>query len=346
MAADLRLAKRRATRRIWGVGFGSALGGALAVASVWYLTDPGPEIRFVTQRVAVSPVESVAPRVTPADQWATEVAAGARESTAAVSTSDDTPALAGAIALHDDGYLITSGRALGDATEVVVHTHDGEMITATVLGYDHETDLSVLKTDGAMVPAGMAADPAADGDIVATVDPNGTADRHVVADLAASAPAVDGDLLVGFTTLDAPRADLPPGSPVVDATGAVVGITTAVDAEAPVTVVPIDVANKVAAAIITDGEVEHPWIGVTAIATDDGVTVDEVVPDGPADRAGVEPGDLLLAIDGDPLESATEMVARLRSYGPGDVVELVVERGDGSVVLDAVLAVEPEITDD
>lgn len=342
MAAEIRTARRRATRRIWGVGIGSALGGAFAVAAVWYLTDPGTSVQVVTQRVAVTPVESVAPRVTPADEWAREVASTARPATATIQSADGTQAVAGAIAVHDDGYLLTSRRALGDATELVVHTHTGTVLTAVVLGYDRETDLSVLKTDGPLEPADVAAIPAGDGDIVATVDPTGAASRAVVTDLDASATTVDGDLLVGFTSLDSARDNLPPGSPVVDSTGAVVGITTAAEADAPVTVVPIEVANSVARAIIADGRVWHAWLGVTVAATErDGVEVTDLAAGGPAERAGLQLGDIVVEIDGQPIASAAALVARLRHFSPDDMVEIVVERGDAALVLDATLDVDP-----
>ncbi|MEM9466756.1 MAG: S1C family serine protease [Actinomycetota bacterium] len=342
IAAEMRAAKRRASRRIWGVGFGSALGGAMAVAAVWYLTDPGTDVQVVTQRVAVTPVESVAPRVTPADEWATEVASTARPATATIHGAEDEHALAGAIAVHDEGYLLTSGRALGDATELVIRTHEGAVLHAVVLGYDRETDLSVLKTDGVVAAADVAAVPAGDGDVVATVDPTGAANRAVVTDLAASATAVDGDLLVGLTSLDSRRDDLPPGSPVVDSTGAVVGITTAAEADAPVTIVPIEVANAVAEAIIAEGRVWHAWLGVSVAATDlDGVIVTATTPGGPADRAGLRLDDRVVAIDGRPIESAAALVGRLRHYAPGDMVEIVVERPASTVVLDATLDVDP-----
>ena len=342
MAAEMRAARRRAARRIWGVGIGSALGGAMAVAAVWYLTDPGTDVQVVTQRVAVTPVESVAPRVTSADEWATEVASTARPATATIQSADGTYALAGAIAVHDDGYLLTSSRALDGATELLVHTHQGTVLNAVVLGYDRETDLSVLKTDGPVAPADVAAVPASDGDVVATIDPTGAASRAIVTDLAASATAVDGDLLVGLTSLDASRDDLPPGSPVVDSTGAVVGITTAADADAPVTIVPIEVANAVAHAIITEGRVWHAWLGVTVAATElDGVAVTAITAGGPAERAGLRLEDRVVAIDGEPIESAAALVGRLRHYRPGDVVELVIERPDASLVLDTTLDVDP-----
>ena len=229
-----------------------------------------------------------------------------------------------------------------------MHTHEGDIISAVVLGYDDETDLSVLKTDQPVEPADVAAVPAGDGDVVATVDPTGAASRAVVTDLAASATTIDGDLLVGFTSLDSSRDNLPPGSPVVDSTGAVIGITTAAEAEAPVTVVPIEVANAVAYSIITDGRVWHAWLGVTVSATEkSGVEVTDLAADGPAERAGLEVGDRVVAIDGEPIESAAALVGRLRHYRPDDVVEIVVERPDASVVLAATLDVDPaDLIDD
>lgn len=348
MAAQTRVTQRKAARRIWGVGIVSAISGAMVVGAVWYLTDPGADVRVVTQRVAVTPIESVAPRVTPADEWATEVASSAWTATATIQSPDGTHAVAGAIAVHDDGYLLTSGRALAGATDLIVHTSDGAILSAVVVGYDHETDLSVLQTDQPVEPAGVAAEAASDGDVVATVNPTGTAQRAVVTDLDASATTIDGDLLVGFTSLDSNRDDLPPGSPVVDSTGAVIGITTAGEADAPVTIVPIEVANAVASSIITDGRVWHAWLGVTVSATEGtGVEVTNVTAGGPAERAGLRLGDRVVAIDGEPIESAAALVGRLRHYTPDDVVEIVAERPDTSVVLAATLDVDPaDLSDD
>ncbi|MEM9201385.1 MAG: S1C family serine protease [Actinomycetota bacterium] len=342
VAAAARATQRRATRRIWGVGFASALGGALAASTVWYVNGPGQNVEFVTQQVAVAPIESVAPRLTPADEWATEVTATARPATAIIPSTDGTHAVAGAIAVHAGGYLLTSGRAVGSDTQLVVHTHNGGVIEAVVLGYDDETDLTVLKTSEPVTSADVAASPANDGDVVAVVDPTGASRRGVVTDLAASASAIDGDLLVGFTSLDSPRNDLLPGSPVVDATGAVVGITTAAEPASPVTVVPIDVANAVAESIITEGRVWHAWLGVTVSSSESGgVVVTGISPDGPAARAGLTQGDVLLAIDDVDINSAASLVSRLRHYRPDDTVSVLVARRDEHVLIDALLDVDP-----
>ncbi|MEO0495379.1 MAG: hypothetical protein AAF081_18380, partial [Actinomycetota bacterium] len=72
--AARRQAKRRADRRVLAVGAVSAITGALFVGLAWYLSDPGSDVRVVTQLVTAVPVESVAPRVTSADDWAGTVA--------------------------------------------------------------------------------------------------------------------------------------------------------------------------------------------------------------------------------------------------------------------------------
>ena len=339
VAAAQRAAHRRAERRVWRIGFLSALTGALVVGAFWYLSDTGTDIQVVTQRVSSVPVESVAPRVTPADEWATEVAAGSRSATAIVASVDGTRSLAGAVAVHDDGYLLTSARAVGDATDVIVHTDDGHTMTAVVLGHDAETDLAVLKTDGAVDPATVAGAPAERGDVVAVVDPGGSAHRRLVTDAVASSTAVDGDRLIGLLGLDGDRGDLPAGSPVLDATGAVIGILSATEPGAAVTVVPIDVANAVAEAIISDGEAHRAWLGVSARMDheNDGVLVTAVTPDSPAAVAGVLVDDHIVAIDDRDVTSPAAVVAALRVHEPGEPVVITVRRADETLVLETVL---------
>ena len=83
------------------------------------------------------------------------------------------------------------------------------------------------------------------GDAVAVVDPLGDGIEHVVVDDAAVTTTIEGDWLIGVVALDGPLGETPPGSPVVDDTGAVVGVTAATASDAPAALVPIDIATDV-----------------------------------------------------------------------------------------------------
>ncbi|MEO0495068.1 MAG: PDZ domain-containing protein, partial [Actinomycetota bacterium] len=250
---------------------------------------------------------------------------------------DGVEALAGAIAVHDDGYLLTSARALGEATDVLVQTHDGRTMTAVVIGHDHETDLSVLKADGLIKPAMVGGSPAVDGDVVAVVDPTGPAQRRTVTGDVASSIAVDGDPLVGLVGLDGARDELPAGSPVLDATGAVVGIVTATDPAAKVTVVPITVANAVAEDIIAAGRARKAWLGVSAGTDGERVVITAITPDSPAAQAGLAVDDLVAAIDDRSIDTPAAMVAALRGHAPGDEIPVTIERDGVATAVEVVL---------
>ncbi len=300
---------------------------------MWMVSSSSSDVQIVTQRVASVPIESVAPRVTPADEWSDEVALAARPSTASVRATQGTETLAAAVAVRDDGYLLTSGRALEGNTDVMIHTADGTITSAELIGYDPATDISVLKTDAKITPALIAAEPADEGDVVALVDPGGDSRRQVVIDQASASTAVDGDQLVGLLALDGTIGDLPPGSPVVDHTGAVIGITTATTQGVPVAVVPIALAADIADELIADGTSTHPRIGITARDLDDtdpsdltGAYVLSTEANGPAELGGVQAGDLIIEIGGEPVESTGEMVAAVRRHEPGDTIEVVVQR--------------------
>ena len=115
------------------------------------------------------------------------------------------------------------------------------------------------------------------------------------------------------------------GSPIVDADGAVTGITAHTSSSDAAAGVPIGVASRVAADIIESGGVAHPWLGVS-LADVGPAVVTAVVPDGPAALAGIEPGDLIQAVDAAPIDDAAALVAALLGLEPGHRVELDVDR--------------------
>jgi putative serine protease PepD len=149
----------------------------------------------------------------------------------------------------------------------------------------------------------------------------------VVAEEATTTVARDGQQLVGVVALDGELGSTPPGSPAVDETGAVVGLTTAT-ADAAVAVVPIELASTVADELISSGSADHPRLGVSF--TDDsavaGALVAKVHDDGPAASGGVLPGDVVIELAGVEVDSMAKTIATLRTHRPGEVIEVIVHR--------------------
>ncbi|MEQ8841988.1 MAG: S1C family serine protease [Acidimicrobiales bacterium] len=244
--------------------------------------------------------------------------------------------LAGALTVRD-GYLATSGDALGDTTEVVVSWGDARA-TGTVVGHDVVTGVGVIRIDTSSPGVDLVDAAVSEGDEVNMATRHGgLSTQRVVAEASTSAK-VNGDPMVGIVELDGRIGDVPPGSPAYAVNGQVVGITTATADDAPAAFIPIELAREVADEIIDLGWATHPWLGVTArdpnVADqidDPGSLVTFVSPEGPAAVGGMVDGDLVTVIDHHVIESMAAMVATLRSYDPGDSIDVIVVR-DGDRV--------------
>lgn len=172
--------------------------------------------------------------------------------------------------------------------------------------------------------------------------------------------ALDGLAVEG----DADPATL--GGPVVNGRGALVGIVTAVQEGDTWYVAPVEVVDKVADDLLTFGQVHHGWLGIEgtdvpiaipttptdgADGTDAGGTGDpaaatgtrvaSVVPDSPADRGGLQPGDVIVAVDDTAVGHMPDLVVALRSRSPGDRVDVTVARADGSQATLVLTLAEP-----
>lgn len=318
----------------------SAVGGALLVGALWMTIGGSTEVRVATERVALIPIESIAPRVTPAEDWSSAVTEVARPSTMAVQLVGDSTIIAGALAIRDDGYLITSMQALGDARTVMIVMPTGRASEAMVIGSDPATDLSVLKIEGRLAPAIVSDSgvPVA-GESLAVVDPAGRPQTRIVIEPAGTSATSSGTLLVGVIALDSTIGDVLPGSPVVDTTGAVVGMVVSTAKNAPAAVMPIKLARAMVHDLISTGGMPHPKAGITArdvLPSDDtgvstGALVTYVEPNGPAADCGILEGDVIVEVAGIEVDTMAEMVAELMLHTPGEQVEFLLVRDTNKV---------------
>ena len=233
------------------------------------------------------------------------------------------------VVIAPDGYILTNAHVVDDAETVAVVLPDGGEYRATVVGRDAATDLAVIR---AIAPPLRAielasADALRVGQLVVAIgDPLGlqsTVTTGVVSALGRSLRAKDGRIIENVIQTDAALNPGNSGGPLVDTHARVVGLNTAIIAGAQgiAFAIPAATASMVASAIIRDGRVRRALLGIggamTPIGRDlsrangvpsrTGIRVLEVVAGGPADRAGVRVGDILVAFDGATLASLTDL---------------------------------------
>jgi putative serine protease PepD len=268
------------------------------------------------------------------------------------------------IVISDDGYVLTNNHVVAPAVSgharLTVVLADEQRVPGTVVGRDSVNDLAVVRIAVRGLHAATLGDSArlAVGDpVIAVGSPLGLAgtvttgiisalDRPVAAGDAASGSADD---LIDAIQTDAAINPGNSGGPLVDASGAVIGVNSAIATLSPgVSVggsqggniglgfaIPIDQAKRIAAEIIAHGFATHAVIGVRVDGGYSGVGAkiadpghaDAVTPGGPADKAGLRSGDVIVAVDGRPVTSADELIITIRKHAPGERITVTYQRG-------------------
>ena len=255
------------------------------------------------------------------------------------------------VVIAPDGYILTNAHVVDDAKSVEVVFVDGATYRAPVIGADPATDLAVVRALGPSLPALelATADTLRVGQLVIAIgDPLGlqsTVTTGVVSALGRSLNARDGRTIENVIQTDAALNPGNSGGPLVDTHGRVVGINTAIIAGAQgiAFAIPAATARMVASALIRDGRVRRSFLGISGAATPigrqlaaangltalSGVRVLEVERGGPADRAGVRPADILVALDGATIATLTDLQRALGGERVGrPAIVSVIRRGE------------------
>ncbi len=312
----------------------------------------------------------VAPTSGPTQSVATAaVAAAVLPSVVLIETTGELGTATGSgFVLRADGYLLTNNHVVADADGTVrVTLSDGREADGRVVGATVDYDLAVVKIDiDGLTPLALGdSDAVAVGDpVIAVGAPLGLAGTVTTGIISATHRPVRAGGTEGTSFIDALQTDaaINPGNsggPLVDATGTVVGITSAI-AQPPGTTadnagsiglgfaIPANQARRTATQLIETGQATYPIIGVlldesyvgegVRVFREDPEGQEAVAAGGPADRAGIRRGDVILAIDGRPVTIPEELIVAIRARTPGDTVVLRVRTGtserDVPVVLD------------
>jgi Do/DeqQ family serine protease len=261
-----------------------------------------------------------------------------------------------------DGVILTNHHNIENAQEIRVVTADRREWPATVLLDDPRADLAVLKIDtkGERLPViTVDAEGAPEvGDLVLAIgDPFGvgqTVTNGIVSALARSDVGINDYAF--FIQTDAAINPGNSGGPLVDMKGDLIGVNTAILSSSGASAgvgfaIPAVMAQQVIdAALGGKHEVARPWLGAkTQTLTDEmaksfglssptGVVVSDIWPGGPAARAGLRGGDVIVAVDGAPVADEGALNYRIATRHPGDAVVLALKRGGGDVQLKVTVA--------
>jgi putative serine protease PepD len=247
--------------------------------------------------------------------------------------------------VESDGTIVTNAHVVGDATQVKVRfTDDGPLVDAEVLGVDASTDLAALKVDASAAegvrPLALAdsADVQVGDAAVAIGYPLGldrTATAGIVSGLERQIQAPNGFSIDKVIQTDAPINPGNSGGPLLNAGGEVIGvnsqIATAGGSGGSVGIgfaVPANTVKEVLPDLKQGSAPERPFLGLTtSAAPGGGAQVQQATAGGPAQRAGLEPGDVVTRVDGEDVQDPDDVATAIEDDAPGDEIDVTVRRG-------------------
>ncbi|GBD41002.1 Periplasmic serine endoprotease DegP [bacterium HR39] len=264
--------------------------------------------------------------------------------------------------IDEVGHVVTNAHVAREAERITVTLNDGTKLGASVVGIDEKTDLAVLKleSDGPFPYVEFGdSDRVRVGDkIIAVGNPfglGGTVTAGIVS-------ATKRELGVGpyddFIQIDAAINRGNSGGPTFNLDGEVIGVNSMIFSPTGGNVgigfaIAANLAKEVVAELIEKGKVERGWLGVLIQPVDEdiqkalglpearGALVSRVEPGSPADRAGVRPGDVIVGLDGQPVEDPRDLAKKVARAGPGHRAEIEVVREGGRRVIQVELAEMP-----
>jgi serine protease Do len=248
-----------------------------------------------------------------------------------------------------DGYILTNNHVVEDADQIKVKLANGKEYPGKVVGRDSKTDLAVVKIDGASdlhpLTLGSSDDVKVGSWVVAVGSPFGLEQTVTAGIVSAKGRVIGSGPYDNFIQTDASINPGNSGGPLVDMKGEVVGINTAIVAEGQGIgfAIPIDMAKDVAHQLETTGHVTRGWLGVSiqqmtpelaksfGVKGEKGALVAQVFPSSPAEKAGIEKGDVIVEFDGKQVTDSKELPRLVASTPVGKTVTMKISR-DGKTL--------------
>ena len=317
-----------------------------------------PEISMNNRKVSVVEIEKlindkVQEKLSGHMSYSDAVAAAAPSVVNIYSLSDSNnsrlkTSLGSGVIMQANGIIVTNFHVIKNALKIKVLLHDGRESPADVIGWDEEIDLAILQIDLNSLTPISSGDPskASVGDIVLAIgNPRGIG--QAVTQGIISAIGINGlrlNVLENFIQTDAAINEGSSGGALVDITGKLIGINTASlngnGASGIGFAIPVDEVVKVTSDIIKYGRVIRGWLGIGAdlititkskraeIEYNQGFMISEIISESPAAKAGLQTGDIILSIDGNPIINPEQSISQIINVAPGQPVLLKILSGD------------------
>ena len=271
--------------------------------------------------------------------------------------------LGSGVIVSNAGYILTNNHVVEGADEIEVVLNDARRARAKVIGTDPDSDLALLKIDLDKLPVIVlgAADAVQVGDqVLAIGNPFGvgqTVTSGIVSALGRNQLGIN--TFENFIQTDAAINPGNSGGALVDASGSLVGINTAIYSRSGGSMgigfaIPVATAKTVMDSLVKDGVVTRGWIGVEpqdlsaelaetfGVKTSQGVIITGVLQAGPAATAGIKPGDVIVAVAGKTVANVSELLSAVAALKPGTASKFSLRRREESLELDVTPGVRPK----
>ena len=266
------------------------------------------------------------------------------------------------VIIDPSGLIVTSDHLIESAENIYIALSDGSLLQAQVIGRDRETDLALLSSQPQNPLPAFDLSLSEDlrvGDVVLTIgNPYGVGQTVTLGIVSAIRRKLAGiSSLQNFVQIDAAINPGNSGGALISPAGALMGINTAVfsrlnGAQGIGFAIPTAVVRHVVPQLLKNGRVIRGWLGVAIddlinypdliSSTTHGAVVVAVGQQGPAEAAGIQAGDILIAVDGKPITRPDNLLTDIAATQPGDSVMLKLRRGELEVELEVTLAERPQ----
>ena len=237
--------------------------------------------------------------------------------------------------IDSSGIIVTNNHVVEHADKIVVSLTDGRQLPARVIGRDELTDVAVIKvqSDEALpsVPWGDSRKAEVGDWILAAGNPFGLGGSVSVGIISAEGRDLGSGPFDNFLQLDAPINPGNSGGPVFNMDGQVIGVSSVIVSPTGASVgigfaIPSEAVNRIVTQLLSKGGIERGWLGVSVDDRDGGVTIANLDRNGPAAKSGIRPGDVVVAINGDRIESSRGLIRAVAGVPPGNSVRITVRR--------------------
>jgi serine protease DegQ len=270
--------------------------------------------------------------------------------------------LGSGVIVSPEGFILTNNHVVEAADEIEVVLADGRKAPARVVGTDPETDLAVIRIEAKNLPVIVLghAEQARVGDVVLAIgNPFGVGQTVTMGIISAvGRNNLHINQFEDFIQTDAAINFGNSGGALIDTRGNLIGINSAIYSQTGGSVgigfaIPVTTAKSVMEAIIKTGHVVRGWIGIESqditpeladsfgLARNSGAIIAGVVRNGPADRAGIRPGDILLTVQGKAVTNTNEMLTLIAQLAPGEKAKMTVMRKNRESTLDVMVGKRP-----